>query len=468
LTVKGDVTFKTGSFYQYDINAGTKQSDLLDVDGYVHIEEGAELKIVRTTPAYPTQGDEFKVIAADQFNGQYFMLANTWLTVFSQEIRDDGYYITWTAATPDFPDPLNGFGSHNAKRAATAMNQIGAGSDIDELYNALGNMSAADPQGLADAFAQLHGEVFASNKVAAAQMQRQFLWQLPSAQTRLMCDNCCIGKWNRWATFTGDYFERRHIGSYSGYELQTAGVAFGADRHMKRNMMLGAAFGYDYAKQDFDSIRSQDKMDTFRSAIYSGWWHKRWFINGYAGYTWNHHMTQRNINIDNTFSAVAKSKYGDNVFSTGFEVGREFSFGITPSAGIHYIYVDSPNITETGGGVANLHVYSDGYESLRTPVGAKWNRSFEGKYGVVWTPEARVFYVFELADDSAAVRTSFDGVRGVSFLAESGTWGRHSGRIGLGFNAQVTDRIHFRFDYDCEVYSHTTTNTVAAALGVRW
>jgi outer membrane autotransporter protein len=374
------------------------------------------------------------------------------------------------SSPPEFENTLDRFGAGtpNARRVAAAMDTIGRGSNIAKLYNVLANMSANDPQGLADAFAQLHGEVFASNKEAAAHLQQRFLRLLPSAQSRLMCNEQCEGEWNRWANILGDWRQHEGIGLYSGYDLSTAGVAVGFDRHVKRNMLLGGAFGYDYVHQDFNSIQSQDKMEVFRTMFYGGWWSGRCFANSYAGYTRNNHRTQRNISIDNAFNATARSKYGDDMFSTGFEIGREFCFGITPSVSMHYIYLGSPSVTETGGGEANLHVHSGSYESLRVPMGVKWNRSITGSQGVVWTPEVRAFYIRELADDTARVRTSFDGVRGVSFLADGGKWGRSSSRLGIGLNTQVLDWVDVRMDYDCDIYDHGTTNAFAATLRMYW
>jgi len=64
--------------------------------------------------------------------------------------------------------------------------------------------------------------------------------------------------------------------------------------------------------------------------------------------------------------------------------------------------------------------------------------------------------------------TSFNAVREVPFYAKSGNWGRNSGRIGVGLNAQLADWVNFRVDYDCKVYKHTSSNEFGATLGVQW
>jgi uncharacterized protein with beta-barrel porin domain len=246
-------------------------------------------------------------------------------------------------------------------------------------------------------------------------------------------------------------------------------VVVGLDRRVTRNVFAGVAFAYDNAYQSFSTIQSNSQIDAFRTTLYGGWRSGNVFADGYAGYTKNWHNTRRDINIG-TFNEVAKSKYSDNMFSTGLEIGQNLSFGrshLAPSVGFHYIHLSTPSITEAGAGDANLHVHSNSYNSLRMPIGARMSRDISSG-GIVWTPEVRAFYICELLDTSARARTSFDGARGASFAADSGNWGRNSARFGAILNAGLTDRLNFRVDYDYEVFDHTAVSEFGATLGVNW
>ena len=86
----------------------------------------------------------------------------------------------------------------------------------------------------------------------------------------------------------------------------------------------------------------------------------------------------------------------------------------------------------------------------------------------IWKTELRAFYVRELGDASTRAVTSFDGVRDVRFVAESGNLGRNSGRIGASVGTQLMHRLDIRIDYDCEVYEHSTSSEFGATLGVKW
>ena len=371
------------------------------------------------------------------------------------------------------PDPFMVVGTPNAKRAIVGMNDIfhfGKVDEVQNLYDTLFDIKD-DPRALADAFAQLHGEVFASNKLASIQMQRQFQQLMPSGRD-FVSREYLLRMCNHWGTFTGDLQNRKNIGPYSGYDLSSVGFAFGMDRTIVNNLFLGVALGYDNTYQKFDSIRSSSQSDAFRSMVYGSWFNGTYFVDAYAGYTKNRHDTKRNIDIDNTFSATARSKYGEDAASVGLEVGRQYErrngLLLAPSVGFHYVHLGHSSITETGGGEANLYIAGSNYQSFQVPFGIKASRVFMGSYGIALIPEARISYVRELADDAAIVRTSFANVRDVTFLAKSGDRGRDMGRLGFGVSGQLPKRLNFRFDYDYEVYRHTTASTLAGSLGMSW
>ena len=151
-----------------------------------------------------------------------------------------------------------------------------------------------------------------------------------------------------------------------------------------------------------------------------------------------------------TIGSVADSEGTVTVNGTGSELNTAL------------LYVGS-----SGTGNANLLVRSGNYNSLRMPVGAKLSQDFWSG-GIIWTPELRAFYIREMADASVRTGTSFATAPGIPFYAESGKWGRNSGRFGAGMNAQLSNWLNFRVDYDYEVYDHTATNELSATLGVRW
>jgi outer membrane autotransporter protein len=416
-------------------------------------------------------GDAYQVIDADgsQFHDNtLFTLPSTWSTKFEQEIRSDGYWITWVSTGTGFADAVRGYATPNAYQVAVGFDKLGLPS------NFFGNMSESE---LADTLAQLHGEVFATSKEAAVQMQQRFQTLLPNG--RDFYNISALPKlWNRWGTFIGDYNNRKHLGRnivdrYSGYEMSSAGLAIGVDKTISSFGLCGVALGYDYADQKFRSIRSRAEIEAFRAMVYNSWFNGDYYCDTYVGYTKNWYTTNRNIDIGTgafSFSETAKSKYDDDMGSVGVDIGRTWSLGwsiLTPSVGIHYNFISSPTVVEEGSGLG-LRVASSDYHSVRLPAGVKLSKMFPWDHGSVWMPELRAYYTRELANDTVKVRTAFAEAPGVDFVATSGVRGRDSVRVGLGLGFLVASRVNFRLDYDCDIYNDTTADSFGVTLGVSW
>jgi len=487
LSIVGNLNMQSGSTLVIGINNTAGTNDVLAVSGVITITPGAKLDV----NVIGTGLDQrFRVLEGTFANGTLFDLTGM-TTGLNQRFFGGGYWLyygDWGAQ--EFAKAIGPYASSNAFRAAVGVDtleELGLTGGILDLFDALSNLGG-DPRGLAAAFAQLHGEVFSAGKQNMVKMQKSFLWQLPGVLDRYtgsndgiyrgQCDPCeraagisppVNGNWNRWASFTGDWFERKSVGTASGYDLRSAGVAVGMDTKLSRNSFAGFAFAYDNAYQNFKSIQSSNQIDAFRAALYGGVRNGNTYADGYAGYTKSWNKTRRDINIG-SFSGIARSKFDDDMFSTGFEIGRKLAFGsgrLTPSIGLHYIHLSSPSVTESGAGDANLVIQSQSYNSLRLPIGARLSRNTWGG-SVMWTPEVRAFYIREMADASVRTSTAFAGEAGVPFYAESGNWGRNSGRFGVGLNAKLSDWLNFRVDYDYEVYDHTAASELGATLGVKW
>ena len=476
LTAVNGITFESGSTYLYEIDA-IDNSDLLVVsNGDVTITPGAMLDVVTPAGLRLLGGERFQVIdlegSAAFAYGTLFESVGTWGGYYLHDLRwGDGYYLTWIIMPTDFANTIRAIGSPNAINAAEGVDELVQRrqvSNINRLYRTLGSMPDTDPQGLADAFAQLHGEVFASSKEAATQMQRRFQSLLPNGRDFYSL-SALPKEWNRWGTFTGDYNNRKTLKKYSGYEAASAGFAFGADQAISPFGLCGVAIGYDYVDQNLRSIRSSAEIEACRAMLYGSWFNGEYYCDTYIGYTKNWYKTRRDINIG-TFSDITKSRYNDDMGSMGVEVGRTCSLDwclLTPSIGIHYNFIDSPTITEEGG-EASLRVASSDYHSVRVPVGIKASKMFPWDHGSVWTPEIRAFYTRELANDTVKVRTAFAGEQDVNFVATSGVRGQNNVRLGLGVGLLAANRVNIRLDYDCDIYNNTTADTFAVTLGVSW
>jgi len=488
--VFGNFTFESGSIYEYEI--GRPASDTLVVHGgVVTIEDvggSPELRIVTLDGLAPNSG---KYIVIDLRDGATFddptklfelVYDPLWNGQFTTHLADAAlgeYYLMWERNHVSYADAIRAIGTPNAIRAARGLDKLVLDghdiTNIENIYKALDGLFP-DERALANALAQLHGEVFASSKEAAVQMQHRFQTLLPNGRDLFkVSDSSIRGQvhampklWNRWGTFTGDYRNRNKFDGFSGYEAASAGLALGVDKAVSALGLFGVAVGYDYVDQNFNHIRSNAEIEAFRAMLYNSWFNGDFYCDTYAGYTKNWYSTHRKIEFPGFPVETVKSKYDDDLGSFGIELGRVWSLGwgmMTPSLGVHYNFISSPTVVEKGG-LARLRVAGSDYHSVRLPIGIKLSRLFPWDHGSVWMPELRAHYIRELANDTVEVRTAFAGAPGVGFAATNGVRGRDNVRVGLGLGFLVANRVNFRLDYDCDIYNNTTANSFGATLGV--
>lgn len=488
--VVGDLTFEDGSAYNVAINGANV--NLITVSGMLDIEDGALLNVKIAGLAFG-QSQTYTILDGDASGLLDGFDLNDITKGYNvtQSWDGNGYYLTVARNAPNFSNEVAGYATSNAMEVAGGIDEsvfFGDYDGIEDLIRAVDSMDG--PQAKADALAQLHGEAYAASREAGVLTQYSFLRNLKNARESYLANTSCTDPCkgcNLWGTLTGDWSTRSSIDSYSGYDLNAFGLAIGCDKYVTGNMFLGVALGYDNVSQKFDDIRSKTEFDAFRTLLYGGWSDNLNFIDGYVGYSKNWYKTNRNIDIgtgSDALSRAARGKYDDNVLSVGIEYGRKYCFehfDVTPSIGLHYVYLDSPDVTETGAGSANLHVYGDSYNSLRLPIGAKLSRTFNQQgtsynpYAaqpllsrIAWTPEFRAFYIAELADDESSVWTSFQGDRSTAFRASSGSWGTSSGLFGVGLKAELSNCFHLRLDYNHQVYSHTDIGEFSVSAGFNW
>ena len=182
---------KSGSILQIDIDTGnTPTSDILRVTGPITIESGAKLE-VNVLSGKPKAGDTFLIIQSSDFIGDPRFVDDKRFTqniIKNSTTIANGYYLTWLSS--EFAKTVAGLATPNAYNVAVGMDTIEDNNlegNISNLYNALSDLvGTGTPQELANAFAQLHGEVFSGSKMTGVKMQKNFLWNLPGVQDRYM------------------------------------------------------------------------------------------------------------------------------------------------------------------------------------------------------------------------------------------------------------------------------------------
>ncbi|RME20415.1 MAG: autotransporter outer membrane beta-barrel domain-containing protein, partial [Candidatus Zixiibacteriota bacterium] len=189
-------------------------------------------------------------------------------------------------------------------------------------------------------------------------------------------------------SFAGDeYFWMKPFGSWvdqgdrkgvSGFDANTAGIAFGIDGVVSANTRLGAALVYVKANVNGNSIvapHSAD-IDVYQLVGYgSHALSDDTEINFHVGIGQNKNLGRRSLNA---FGLTARSDYKSLTATAGIGVGRLIRLSetdsFTPSIRADYGWIKDKAYTETGAGLWNLNVPDRENDELILAVDGKYMR----------------------------------------------------------------------------------------------
>ena len=268
-----------------------------------------------------------------------------------------------------------------------------------------------------------------------------------------------------WATPTGSYINRSAPSGYYGYDLGNFGIAVGKSQQYCGDRVIGVAFGYDYSQISLQHVTQRDNMQSLDVALY-GSRHGLCgrFTDWHVGYAKNWHDTKRFVG-----GSTAESDFHDNVFSFGITTGRHLGIW-TPSIGVEMVQVWSPAHIETGSNMYSLAVSNSGYTSLEIPVGTRLAKTFtitSPRNHISLTPEFRMFWVPQLADQNSSMVTSFTS-GSPQFVVDGGEFGWQHMRFGTGLAARFSNTFSASLNYDASVYSGQTRHVASASMMIRF
>lgn len=364
VTVNGDVTFRSQSTYQVEVDT-TGLSDRLDASGAVDIE-GGTLEILAGSGTYAPTTD-YTILTAGSVTGAFDDVTSN----FAFLLPTLTYGATSVALTLDRNDV------HFADVAATANGQATANA-----VEALGPASplflsvvSLDAETAGGAFTQLSGEAHAS-------LRSELLWDsrfprqaiidrtgLPQDRSRRPQDDV--------AFWTSGYAAANRLsgdGNAAGVDARTAGVFFGADAAISDTWRFGGLIGYSHL-----SMQPQARADAYHAGLYvSGAVGALDLVAG-AIYSHNEISTRRDV----AFGSLSEQLTADYDSATR-QVFADLSWTLAlddirlqPFANVAYVDLDTDAFSEAGGTAALSS--ADGSDAVTiSTVGLRWSADIPG------------------------------------------------------------------------------------------
>lgn len=276
-----------------------------------------------------------------------------------------------------------------------------------------------------------------------------------------------VKQYGGWFKATGNLASIESSGTATGYQSETGGFMFGADREVERGLRIGAAGGYEHTSLDAtNSTSTGSENNTVRFALYgSKEFDDDIAVHGRVGYALHMMETTR---LETNNGLVAGSEHDGHEFSSGVQADKKIkaqNYVLTPKAGLSYVYLAEDAYTETGAGVFNAVVSDKDTHSLRVFTGLSAARTIK-THDMLVTPEARVKYSYETLDTIATARGT---VLGSAFSSKGVEPSRHMLSVGFGTAVKIDETLDAFGSYDATLPTgNVFEQTFAAGLKVKF
>lgn len=269
-----------------------------------------------------------------------------------------------------------------------------------------------------------------------------------------------------WLKPFGSWADQDDRKGVSGFNSNTAGLAFGGDTTIFDSTRLGISFAYAKSSVDSNSkvAPNSAKVDVYQLIGYgSHALDDSTEVNFQLGLGQNRNKGTRNLT---SFGLQANSSYDSLVATAGAGVGRSFELNkttaFTPSVRADYSWIQDDGYTETGAGALNLKVNRRTTDELILAVDGKLTH--EIKQGVTLSTNLGLGY--DALNSQASMTSSFAGAPGVAFTTEGLKNSPWLARGGLGLASQTAGGMEISARYDAEYRQDFLNQT--ASIKLRW
>lgn len=478
-TITGDYVQTSGTLL-VEVSNTDPYTDLLDVSGSAKFTSGSKIKFINLGPDLGIQQGMVFLKAAGAEGIKLDGIAINVVDEATFYALFDKPPLTWKHFTVDNTNPkqlsLTVSGRHTLeslgdtpveKTIGAALDTIQSGTaiisgELGVAYQEI--MKIDDNSSLSDALALLSPEPLTYNSDVAFDSSSSFLGVMNQhlGATRASYGNTSgpllaaidhdpnlVGLALRkthatqaqkeaWKGFVKAYGNLAHLkskGGFTGYKSGTGGVAFGFDRFVSSDTIIGVSAGASHGFIDWDRSGSDGHVSGVDIIGYLGYFNENWYWDNALGYGLNYFRNKRQIKVG-AFNKTAKSSHVGHAIIASSQVGygikTKGSLNIILIGGLQYLGMLEQSFTETGAGTAGMKINSNDVHSLKTNLGVKllWELK-QGEYKA-YLPEIFAMWSFETLDPNGGMKVAFLEDSSPTFTVKGRKLNRNSGTAGIG------------------------------------
>jgi len=241
------------------------------------------------------------------------------------------------------------------------------------------------------------------------------------------------------------------------FDYDTYDISVGLDYKVTREFVVGALFNYGHTDANLDSNGSQLDVDSYTGGLYAGYqsMDDGWFGNAFVMGGGNSIDQSRRI----VFGAINRTADGDSdgwQISTGasggylFDLNREGTWRVGPTAGVQYTHLELDGYTETGAGALNLILQDQDADSFRTALGGRLEGRWQVCNDLAIVPSITAEWLHEFLDDSRGINAAFSDPAPGSFIVNTSDPDRDFGLIGVNLDFLIGESWSAYLAYDAQ------------------
>lgn len=273
--------------------------------------------------------------------------------------------------------------------------------------------------------------------------------------------------WNLWSNGYGIGGALAGSGNAGGLGYGVGGGMIGIDRWITENFLVGGFGGFAFSNLSDTSVPQTAHVNSYPVGVNFLLRQEGWYLSNFDSYVRN------NYGVTRVLPGLSATATG-NTFSTEFahytEVGSTLGSGraqVQPFAGLQLITLNQRPFTEGGAGPADLTVYGQFTNSVRSALGARV--STERRWGnTIFVPTATARYLYEFASGTSLITSSFVGAPTVAFTTSGNSLGRNLGWFSLGLTLLIGERTSVYAGYDLQVADRYVAHMGSGTFQYRW
>ena len=361
------------------------------------------------------------------------------------------------------------YGTPAAAGAAGALDQIA--TDPGAMAPVINALDGTSGQTQADEMAQTLPVVVGASSMVTAQNQIAFNRVVQSRQAQiagLSSGEAFAGNRDVWAKGFGNWANQGDLNNVAGYSVDGGGVAFGFDKQLSLKSNLGISLAYAYSSVSSNSAVAPSSVDinSYQLGLYGDYQLQpdlqlTYQLDGAI----NTNASTRSLSSfagTTGVGANATGTYNSYVVHAGLGLKKFFSLNpstrLTPEVRVDYTTVQTDAYTESGGGLLNLKVNSQSYETLYTSASLRLDHTLSNGLDI----SANIGVAYNALDNNAQLTSAYQG-GGPAFVTNGLEISPWLYNAGVGIGGMVSKDVELNVRYDIDFSSTSYTNQMVSA-----